>query len=76
MRLSDLMHDARRFAEWRGHDMSEFDEFMISACRRCGLTAFVDEYPGPAGIKLGGSALAVECNSDDEPAHIHSTKEG
>jgi len=48
--------------------MSNFDEFLTSECRRCGLTAYVDEYPGPNGIRLGGSALAIEC--EDPPARI------
>ena len=56
--------------------MSDFDEFMITARRRCGLTVYIDEYPGPNGIRIGGSALAVECISDNGPAYIHSTKEG
>jgi len=58
---TDLQREALESAGWRGHDMSDFDEFMISECRRCALTMYVDEYTGPHGIRIYGSALAVEC---------------
>jgi len=48
--------------------MSNFDEFLTSECRKCGHTVYVDEYPGPNGIRLEGSALAIEC--EDPPARI------
>ena len=68
MTLADLEREALESAARRGHDMSNFDEFLTSECRRCGLTVYVDEYPGPNDICLGGSALAIEC--EDPPARI------
>jgi hypothetical protein len=62
MTIDDLKQEALNTCRWRGHVMSPFDEFLVSECVVCGLTAYLDEYPGPNGIKLGGSALAVDCD--------------
>ncbi len=69
-----LRQEARKAAEWRGHDMARFVRVSYSVradgtarttwrstCRKCG--AFVDVMPNPPanGIDIGGSAVAVGC---------------
>jgi hypothetical protein len=43
--------------------MTHFDRYMTSTCEVCGLTVYIDECPSSAGLELGGSALAVDCDT-------------
>jgi hypothetical protein len=45
MTIDDLKQEALDTCRWRGHVMSPFDEFLVSECVVCGLTAYLDEYP-------------------------------
>ena len=66
MTLEELKEQAIRSCAWRGHQMTHFDRYMTATCEVCGLTVYIDECPSgssSAGMELGGSALAVDCDT-------------
>jgi hypothetical protein len=72
MRVAMLKAEARKSAEWRGHDMAPFKDatgfvksrpVFRSTCRKCGMHVDVSTNPAPNEIDIGGSAVALNCKS-------------
>jgi hypothetical protein len=65
-KLERLKRGARESAQWRGHDMSRYENYAYgkgayASCRNCGKGIFVDTDPIPNCAEITGSAVAVNC---------------
>jgi len=66
--LKTLMVSAEESAEFRGHDLGEFERVETAgriiyraACRDCGAEVDVEQTPPANGIEIGGAAVALTC---------------
>ena len=77
MKLIDrLKKEAIESCKWRGHKMGRFEHggagrhiTALAHCTNpnCDGWVFVDTFPPPDGIDIGGSAVALNCPAPIEP---------
>ena len=65
--LARLKFSAEQAAQWRGHTLSEWRDFVhregvsIAKCTVCGAEAHVKVEPMPNEIDVSGEAVALNC---------------
>lgn len=65
MTESQLRIEAIEAAQFRGHYLDEFETLthgcQVAECLLCGKQAFVEMEPMPNGVRVGGEAVALNC---------------
>ena len=64
-KLENLRKEALRSTTFRGHKMERFDRtyrhWWYSKCIVCKASVQIDDEPGPNGIDISGTAIAMHC---------------